>query len=245
MAGKKRKKKLRWLRDMGKRLAVWIVPALYNSYMWLVYHTSKKTYVGVQKLWEMTARGENVLGAVWHQDGFISPFCHRGHDILTMVSFSSLGNVLTEIFRKCHFIPIRGGSARGGKEALAEIIEYINTRKGVLCGIAVDGSRGPERKARMGLLLIAQATGAPIYPMRSWAKRKLLAPTWDRTLIPLPFNHLVFILGEPITVPSDADREVLEGLRTELERRLNELVERSERFFHKRAREVGADISGA
>lgn len=230
---------------MGKRLAVLIVPALYNSYMWLVYHTSKKTYMGVEKLWEMTARGENVLGAVWHQDGFISPFCHRGHDILTMVSYSSLGNVLTEIFHKCHFIPVRGGSARGGKEALAEMIEYINTHEGVLCGIAVDGSRGPERKARIGLLLIAQATGAPIYPMRSWAKRKLLAPTWDKTLIPLPFNHLVFFLGEPITVPADAGREALEDLRTELEHRLNELVKRSERFFHKGASEVEADISGA
>ncbi len=245
MTGRKKKKKFRWLRDLGKRLAVWMVPPLYNSYMWLVYHTSKKTYIGVQKLWELTARGENVLGAVWHQDGFISPFCHRGHDILTMVSRSSLGNVLTEIFRKCHFIPVRGGSSGGGKEALAEIIEYINTHKGALCGIAVDGSRGPERKARIGILLIAQATGAPVYPMRSWAKRRLFAPTWDRTLIPLPFNRLVFILGEPITVPADADREALESLRAELERRLNQLVERSERFFDERAGEAETDISGA
>jgi lysophospholipid acyltransferase (LPLAT)-like uncharacterized protein len=241
MAEAKRKKKFRRLRDIGKKLAILLIPPIYNSYMWVVYHTSKKTYIDVPKLWEMTARGENVLGAVWHQDGFISPFCHRGHDILTMVSYSSLGNVLTEIFRKCHFIPVRGGSARGGKEALAEIIEYINTHRGVICGIAVDGSRGPARKVRMGMLWIAQGTGAPIYPTRSWAKRKLFAPTWDKTLIPIPFNHLVFMLGEPMLVPSDADSSMLESLRTELERRLNELVERSERFFRGKTEDLEAD----
>ncbi|MBI5117257.1 DUF374 domain-containing protein [Candidatus Poribacteria bacterium] len=229
-----REKRFKRLSKLGKWLAVWLVPPLYNSYMWVVYHTSRKTYIDIPKLWEMTARGENALGAVWHQDGFISPFCHRGHDILTMVSFSSLGDVLTEIFRKCHFIPVRGGSARGGKEALAEIINYIRTHRGVLCGIAVDGSRGPARKARFGLLLIAQETGCPIYPMRAWARWKLFAPTWDKTLIPLPFNHLLFVLGPPLHVPSDADRTTLESFRSELEKRLNDLVDRSERFFHER-----------
>jgi len=219
------------MKTAGKRLVVLLVPPLYNFYMWFVYHTSRKTFNELPKLWEMTAQGENVLGAVWHQDGFISPFCHRGHDILTMVSKSDLGDILTQIFRKCHFIPIRGGSSKGGKEALADVIHYINTHKGVLCGIAVDGSRGPARKAKIGMLLIAQATGAPIFPMRSWAKRKIFAPTWDRTLIPLPFNHLVFFLGEPIVVPPDSDVEYLEQLREELEQRLNALAERSEMFF--------------
>ena len=149
------------------------------------------------------------------------------------MSYSSLGNVLTEIMHRCHFIPVRGGSARGGKEALSEIIEYINARRGVICGIAVDGSRGPARKAQIGMVLIAQATGAPIYPIRLWAKRKLFAPTWDRTVVPFPFNRLVFMVGEPIHVSRDADKDTLENFRVELERRLNGLVERAERFFQK------------
>jgi hypothetical protein len=228
----KKEKKFAVLRNLGKYLAVALIPPLYNSYMWVVYRTSRKTFNNFPMLWEMIARGENVLGAVWHQDGFISPFCHRGHNILTMVSYSSLGNVLAEIFRRCHFIPIRGGSSKGGKEALAEVIDYINTHRGVLCGIAVDGSRGPARRARMGLLLIAQATGSPIYPMRSWARFKILASTWDHTLIPLPFNHLVFFLGEPLSVPPEAGPDAMEILRLELERRLNELADRSEKYFH-------------
>jgi lysophospholipid acyltransferase (LPLAT)-like uncharacterized protein len=65
------------------------------------------------------------------------------------------------------------------------------------------------------MLLIAQDTGAPIYPVQAWAKRKLLMRTWDRTLIPLPFNRLVFLLGEPVRVPRDADKDTVEALRAE------------------------------
>lgn len=238
------KKKRKWMKTVGMRLVVLLVPPLYNSYMWLVYHTSRKTFNELPKLWDMIAAEENVLGAVWHQDGFISPFCHRGHDILTMVSKSDLGDILTQIFQKCHFIPIRGGSSKGGKEALAGVIDYMNTHEGVLCGIAVDGSRGPARQAKIGMLLIAQATGAPIFPMRSWAKRKLFAPTWDHTLIPLPFNHLVFFLGEPLLVPPDSDSDSLEQLRQELERRLNTLAERSETFFNPAPAESKKQESG-
>jgi lysophospholipid acyltransferase (LPLAT)-like uncharacterized protein len=230
----RRKKRFVWLRNLGKRLAVWFVPPLYNYYMWLIYNTSREAYSDLSIIWNALERGENVLGAVWHQDAILGPFIGRGRDVITMVSFSSLGNVLTEIMRKCHFIPIRGGSSRGGKEALSEIIEYINARSGVVCGIAVDGSRGPARKAQIGMVLIAQATGAPIYPIRLWAKRKLFAPTWDRTCIPFPFNELVYMVGQPLHIPHDADRNSLEGYRADLEFRLNELAERAERFFEKK-----------
>jgi len=219
---------------MGKWLAITILPLAYTSYMWLVHHTSKTTLIGISDLWEMTARGDNVFIAVWHQDAFIGSFCLRDHGVVSMVSHSSLGNILTKIFERYNFIPIRGGSSRGGKEALANIIEYMNTHKGVPCGMAVDGSRGPAREVQIGTLLMAKATGAAIYPMRGWAKWKLFAPTWDKMLIPLPFNHMVFMLGNPMRVPPDADREALDELRAELKVRLNDLTKRTESFFQKR-----------
>jgi lysophospholipid acyltransferase (LPLAT)-like uncharacterized protein len=237
MVESRRKKKFRRLRDLGKRLAPILIPPLYNFYMWLVFYTSKKSYVGLTELWELTSRGENVLTAVWHQDGFAGPFVLRGHDILTMVSRSDFGDILAGIMQKCHIIPVRGGSGNYGREALAEMIEYINARRGVFCGIAVDGSRGPARQVQPGIVIMAQETGAPIYPMRVWARWRLLAPTWDKTLIPLPFNHLVCMVGDPIHVSHAADRETLDAHRGEIKRRLDLLVERSENFFHKGTKE--------
>jgi len=46
----------------------------------------------------------------------------------------------------------------------------------------------------------------------------------------LPFNRLVFVVGDPIHVSLDADRQTLEGHRAQLERSLNELALRAENF---------------
>jgi lysophospholipid acyltransferase (LPLAT)-like uncharacterized protein len=237
MVESRRKKKFRWVRDLGKLLAPVLIPPIYNSYMWLVFYTSKKAYIGLPELWDMTSRGENVITAVWHQDAFIGTFVFRGRDVLTMVSKSDFGDILAEIMQKCHLIPVRGGSGNYGREALAEMIEYLEARRGVFCGIAVDGSRGPARQVQPGIVIMAQETGKPIYPMRVWARWRLFAPTWDRTLIPLPFNHLVCMVGEPIHISPDADRETLDAHREELKDSLDMLVERSENFFRKGTKE--------
>jgi hypothetical protein len=41
----------------------------------------------------------------------------------------------------------------------------------------------------------------------------------------------VFIFGDPVWVPTDAGREVLEGKRKELEERLQDITERADRFW--------------
>ncbi len=231
MTESRRKKKFRLLRDIGKRLAVWLIPPVFNTYIWIVYHTSKITYSNLPNIWEAAERGDNVLGAVWHGDVMFGPFLGEGRGVVSMVARSDYGNVMAEIMRKLHFIPVRGGSGNRGMEALSEIIEYISARKGVIAGIAVDGSRGPYHKAQIGIVLMAKATGAAIYPVRLWSKRKLHMPTWDKMAFPLPFNQLFFAVADPIHVAPDADREALENHRAELERSLNELVERLENFF--------------
>jgi lysophospholipid acyltransferase (LPLAT)-like uncharacterized protein len=199
--------------------------------MWLVMRTSKQLHSDLPILWGALDRGEKVLGTVWHQDGFLGPLLGEGREVVVMVSRSDYGNVMAEVLRRLSYIPVRGGSGNRGMEALSEIIEYINTGKSVICGIAADGSRGPAQKAQIGTVLMAKATGVPIYPVRLWAKRKLVAPSWDRMTIPLPFNQLVFLVGDLIHVPPDADREALESYRAKLEDQLNKLVERSKNCF--------------
>jgi hypothetical protein len=233
MADSRRKKKFRLLREIGKRLAVWLIPPLYNSYMWLIYRTSKIAYSNLHEAWDATERGDNVLGGVWHGDAMLGPFLGRGRKTITMVARSDFGDVFAEILLKINFVPVRGGSGNRGMEALTEINEYISARKGIIAGIAADGSRGPYHKAQIGIVLMAKATGAAIYPAHFWSKRKWLMSTWDKMAIPLPFNQLYFAVADPIHVAPDADRDALENHRAALERSLNELAERSEEFFRK------------
>ena len=53
--------------------------------------------------------------------------------------------------------------------------------------------------------------------------------SWDRFLVPRPFSRGLFVYGEPILVPREADEARLEAARREVERRLNEVTERADR----------------
>ena len=50
-------------------------------------------------------------------------------------------------------------------------------------------------------------------------------------MIPYPFSKGVYLWGEPIFVPSDADASRFEMCRVALERSLNALAERADRYW--------------
>ncbi|HZS47099.1 MAG TPA: lysophospholipid acyltransferase family protein [Blastocatellia bacterium] len=223
---------------LALKIIIWVVPFIYNNYMRLVFYTSRKTYINFERLWSSLANGENAIGAVYHQDSIVSPFTYRGRKIVTMASASKDGEIVSQVLERCGFIPVRGSSSHGGAAALKAIINYMQTHTGVLTGITVDGPRGPARKVKHGIVVIARSTGSPIYILRAWAKPKFLFKNWDRTLMPLPFSRLVFICGDPILIPSDVDDETLEQYRERLEREMLEMTIRVESFFTKPVAQV-------
>ena len=145
-----------------------------------------------------------------------------------MGSRSKDGEVIAYITRKLGFHITRGSSSNGGKEALDEMISYMEGRSGVLSGLTVDGPRGPAGVAKMGVVKLARETGAPMVPVRTWAKRRILLNSWDRAMIPLPFNRIVALAGAVIPVPPDAAAEEMEAARRQLESELHRLVRESE-----------------
>jgi lysophospholipid acyltransferase (LPLAT)-like uncharacterized protein len=50
---------------------------------------------------------------------------------------------------------------------------------------------------------------------------------WDRSEINLPFSRVAIVVGDPIRVPTDADVQVLEQRRSELETALNAASDRA------------------
>jgi hypothetical protein len=104
-------------------------------------------------------------------------------------------------------------------------------RRGYSCGLIADGSRGPARVAQKGPLYLARLTNAPLIPLAVAASRKKTFQTWDRFVLPLPFSRLALLVGDPLPVPPEARGTALEGLRLELEDRLNRLCHRAEGYF--------------
>ena len=111
------------------------------------------------------------------------------------------------------------------------MLEYLHSHNGVIAGLSVDGPRGPAYRSKLGMLTLAREMGVPLFPLRVWARRRILFRSWDRTMLPLPFNHIVAWAGAPIVVPCETEDADLEPYRAELDRRLGELVRVSlERF---------------
>ncbi|MBI5115598.1 lysophospholipid acyltransferase family protein [Candidatus Poribacteria bacterium] len=213
------------------RAILWMLPPVYKAYMGLVFLTSKRTFYNFGAMKKLRDEGASILGAIWHQNVVLVPFTFRSYNVVTMVSHSDQGAVMAPIAKRLGFIPIRGGSSMGGSEALATVIDYVRTHDRIFCGLTVDGSRGPNRKVKKGIIVIAKESGAPIYPVMAWAKRKILLPTWDHTLVPLPFNEFVYFCGTPVTVSREAALEGIEAKRKELEDNLLKLAERAENHF--------------
>jgi lysophospholipid acyltransferase (LPLAT)-like uncharacterized protein len=206
------------LRGFPLKLAIWLGPLIYLAYMKLVFFTSRKSFQGVEPLLDTLERGESVLAATWHQDALLGPYAFRHKNIITMASLSRDGELLARAVRRCGFTVFRGSSSRRAKEA-------------IICALAADGPKGPARKAKKGIVFLAKHSGAQIFPIRCGVKRRILNKSWDQTTIPLPFNRLVYLCGEPVSVSSAAGKNEIEAARVKVENRLNELTDRIERHF--------------
>ncbi len=219
------------LRGFPLRLVLWLGPLIYLGYMKLVFFTSRKKFEGVDRLFDTLDRGETALAAAWHQDAIIGPYIFRHRNMITMASLSRDGELLARAFGRFGFTVFRGSTSRRGKGAIRELAEYIISRRASLCILAADGPKGPAYKAKKGIVFLAKHSGALIFPVRSGAKRRKLNKSWDETTIPLPFNKLLYLCGEPVAVSSTAGKNEIEAARVELEDRLNELTDRIERYF--------------
>ncbi len=182
--------------------------------------------------WEPIERhlreGTGAVMVTWHGRTFIPANYMKDKGFWTIISLSRDGEVQAEIFRRFGFQILRGSTSRGGLRAALEAARVVQA--GGILAFTPDGPRGPSRKCQPGALLIAQKAGVPIYPAGISACPRILLPTWDRYLIPLPFARAVFLIGEPIHVPPDADKDAFSQLAEVVEAAINALESRAEQL---------------
>jgi lysophospholipid acyltransferase (LPLAT)-like uncharacterized protein len=95
--------------------------------------------------------------------------------------------------------------------------------------IVPDGPRGPRHVAQSGAVLLAKVTGVPMVPLAFGATPCRVLRSWDAFVVPYPFARAAVAFGEPIAVPRDADRAVIEAKRSELETALREITAAADR----------------
>jgi lysophospholipid acyltransferase (LPLAT)-like uncharacterized protein len=93
--------------------------------------------------------------------------------------------------------------------------------------ILCDGPRGPARACKPGVVAAARAVGLPLQPVGIAARPALVFRSWDRTLLPLPFARVGFVMGPQLRVPPELDRDGLERWRARVEQEIERAQERA------------------
>lgn len=203
-------------------VALHTVPYLYLAYMWLVMHTSRVEELGYRPDLARADAGRGVY-AIWHDEVFFVAWAFGKYHPDTLASSSDSGEVITRMLQLCGFRVFRGGSGAGARKgntrALVEtMVEHMRETPGVLYGITTDGSHGPVYRMKPGVVILAAESEAPVFVEKTWCRRYVRLPTWDGTLVPLPFNRIVHVYGGPLHPPRDVWRPGrFEAFRREVE----------------------------
>lgn len=169
--------------------------------------------------------GKVVCG--WHGKSLIPANFFKGRGVWALFSLSNDGELQSKIFMRFGFQVIRGSTGRGGARAAIEAIRVL--RSGETMAITPDGPRGPSGVVQGGVMLMAQKSGAALVPVGSSARWRILAGSWDRYMIPLPFSKAMISFGEPVFVHEDATEEQVEALRLKLQTAIHALERECEK----------------
>ena len=189
--------------------------------LWLLGKTTRKRFINGEDLFARWQRGERVILAFWHGRILLMPFPYRGQKACIMNSIHRDGEIITRVIKRFGISAVRGSSTRGWMGGLKGMLEAY--RQGHDLIVVPDGPRGPRYKAKPGVLQLARATGAPIFPVTYSARWKVTINSWDRLLIPFPLSRVAYVAGQPIVVPPNASPELMEEKRQELENALTSI----------------------
>ncbi|MEM8932039.1 MAG: hypothetical protein AAGE94_12745, partial [Acidobacteriota bacterium] len=97
-----------------------------------------------------------------------------------------------------------------------------------------DGPHGPQYHFKVGVLVLAQTSGAPILPLGFAVDRCWHLKSWDRLIVPKPFSRAVVVVGRPEPIAADLAGEAQEAERQRLEARLDALTRQAEAAVRER-----------
>ena len=213
-----------WSESPVKRAQVTAISALGVPFIAAVGASLRWKVEGLEHL-NFEGNGRRPIMAFWHGRVLTATYYFRQRGISVMISENFDGEWIARIIHQFGFRTSRGSTSRGGQRALLQLKREME--RGYPSGFAVDGPRGPARKAQPGAIWLAKLTGNPVVPFHMEAASYWSLKSWDRTQIPKPFSTVALTVGEPIDVASDADEDALEAKRVELERSLFTLEQKA------------------
>ena len=171
--------------------------------------------------------GQPVIFIFWHSRILPLTYLHRNEGIVVLVSQHGDGEYIARILKRMGFRTARGSSTRGGAQALRGLLRAA--RAGRDLAFTPDGPKGPPRKFKLGALVAAQLSGAPLIPITVGGEGIWRFNSWDRLVFPKPFAKLTLKYGHPHFIPRETSEEELVSHALELEEVLNRVTDEVDR----------------
>lgn len=202
------------------------------GYLRLVWNTSRLTFEPAD-LYDRVDREIPFILTFWHGQHFLMPFVmkphHRAKVMISRHADADINAVTAEAFGVG---TIRGSGAhgrdflrKGGISATKLAIDTL--RSGVNVAMTADVPK-ISRVAGLGVVTVAKYAGRPIYPIAIATRNRVLARSWDRASIHLPFGPAAMVVGEGIHVAAGADDAALDAARRLVQERLEAATARAE-----------------
>jgi len=203
------------------RLLIRVADLVFYLLINLIGRTARFEVIGWENHEQIEKNGGLPIYVFWHDRIFLTTYWWRKRRIVVMTSRSFDGEYIARFIQRFGYGAVRGSSTRGGAGAVVEMARLM--RAGCTTAFTIDGPKGPRYVAKMGAVLLAKKTGHPIMPVTMQLDSCWTLPSWDLFQIPKPFTRAHVYVAPPIYVPADADEEMLNAKRDELQRVLEEL----------------------
>ncbi|MFZ5563475.1 MAG: lysophospholipid acyltransferase family protein [Thermodesulfobacteriota bacterium] len=175
----------------------------------------------------------HVVAGTWHRNAiFFFYYFRKLKNAGIMISSSKDGDIAAGVARRFGYNVVRGSSSKGGRTALENMVRYMRESPAqTICGTPVDGPRGPARKMKKGMLVLARDAGAWFVPMACSGSRVFtFFKSWDKTILPRPFSTMVLTFGTPRKIDPGLSDQGLEALRQEVEAEIDDITDRADRI---------------
>jgi lysophospholipid acyltransferase (LPLAT)-like uncharacterized protein len=214
----------------SRRIQIPVIAGVVFSVIRLLGPTLRFEVLGRAAIDSFWARKQPCIWAFWHRVILPIAWFGRNRGIVVMNTTAFDGQWTRKVIEWLGFGTAQGSSSRGGLRGLQVMAQRIS--EGLDCAFTIDGPRGPRYVAKVGPVLLARMTGAPIVVFHIGLNRgKTIEKTWDHFLLPGLFARAILIGGRPIVVPQDADAETIKAKHEEMQKELERVRDIAEGWF--------------
>lgn len=177
----------------------WFVAA----YIRLIYFTSRKQFICHPDSLPYYSGEKNAIFAFWHgRMILVPPYKPKSRPMHVLISHHNDGELIAQSLEYFGLGTVRGSSSSGGSRAIREVQRLF--KKGANIAITPDGPRGPNREVQPGVAYLARLCKTSVIPVSFAAVRYKELRSWDRMMIPTPFNRFAMCVGAPLHLDLEA-----------------------------------------